>query len=309
MTILDLISFKVRAGIGRILAETYYKNSGKKLNAITHRYHGTINIEWVHIGTGERDTLLFLHGFSDRKENFYFTSKTLSNNLDIIIPDMPGFGQSTKDYNLKYSLEHYVDWLGEFIEHLPVENFHLAGNSLGGAVSAMLAERFPDKIISLILIDSFGFYMPGWESIYDEALEGKNLFHVESEKDFNRLRDIVFFNKPKFPLFVKEYMVKDTMDNRDWYDKIFYELVDLDLIRKREKTPEALSLNALCPHIKMPTLILWGNHDSIFPYHIADFIKERIPDSQMHIFDKVGHCPHLEAPEALAREVAKFLKR
>jgi len=83
---MNWILFKIKALIGWILTEFFYKKMGKNLKATSNQYHGAIDIEWSFIGSHKRDTILFLHGFSDRKENFYFASKMLRKNYDIIIP-------------------------------------------------------------------------------------------------------------------------------------------------------------------------------------------------------------------------------
>ncbi|KXB09353.1 hypothetical protein AKJ60_00450 [candidate division MSBL1 archaeon SCGC-AAA385M11] len=109
-------------------------------------------------------------------------------------------------------------------------------------MSTKLAVRYPEKVQSLILIDSLGFFMPNWESIYNEALEGKNLFYIESAEDYEKFRDRIFYKKPKTNDFVLKYLIKEAMDNKDWYNKIFNELFDLEAIRKNEIGIDEISL-------------------------------------------------------------------
>ena len=308
MNKINFIPFGIKARIGRKLTEAFYLKMGKRLEAEIHIYHGNIDIEWAYIGNRKRDTLLFLHGFADRKENFYFASQILSKDYDIIIPDMPGFGQSTIDSRLEYNLENYENWLSEFIEGIKIEKFHLAGNSLGGAVCTKLAAKYPDKIKSLSLINAAGFYITESKSIYDEVLNGLNLFQVGTPEDYEIFRDRVFHKKPDLPAFVREYMIKSAMDNHDWYGKIFDELLDMNLVKNKEKTMEDISLNSICNDIKMPTMIFWGKHDTLFPYKTAEFIKGEIPGSRTHIFKDLGHCPHHEGYRDFANELADFIK-
>jgi len=301
------IIFNVKAKIGSVLIESFYKKIGKKLGVKNHKYKGKIDIEWSSIKTGKNETLLLLHGFSDRKENFYFASESLKENFDIIIPDMPGFGKSTVDDKIEYRLENYCDWLADFIENNGIERFHLVGSSLGGAVAVLLATKFSDRVKSLSLVGTAGFYMSDKKSIYDEALNGQNLFQVDSSEDYERFRDRIFKKKVTLPNFVREYMIKLAIDNRDWYGKIFNDLGDIEMVKKNLKTMDDITLNSLCQEIKMPTMLFWGKHDTLFPYETADFLKDQIPNARVHIFEKLGHVPQLEDSQGFAKELSNFI--
>jgi pimeloyl-ACP methyl ester carboxylesterase len=61
-------------------------------------------------------------------------------------------------------------------------------------------------------------------------------------------------------------------------------------------------------NIKIPTLVIWGEKDKIVPVRFAHIFKEKIPDSQLKIMPKIGHSPHLEAPEKLSDIIIKFLR-
>ncbi len=174
------ILFSIKAMLGKKLTESFYKKMGKKFVAVINKYKGSIDIEWASIGNPRKQPIVFLHGFSDRKENFYFCLKRLKKDYYIILPDMPGFGQSTADENLVYDLDNYENWISEFIEGIGLKYFHLVGNSLGGAISAKLAMRHPERIKSLSLVDPAGLYISEEKSIYDEALRGINLFKVKT---------------------------------------------------------------------------------------------------------------------------------
>ncbi len=81
-------------------------------------------------------------------------------------------------------------------------------------------------------------------------------------------------------------------------NRSFSDLGAIDLVKNNELSMEEASLNASCPDITMPTLLLWGRHDTLFPCETADFLKERIPNAKAVIFEDLGHVPHIEAPGA-----------
>lgn len=303
------VLFYYKAFIGKILTESFYKELGKRLNAQTIIHKESVDIAWVKIGNGSKPTILFLHGFSDRKENFYFAAKNLYKNFDIIIPDLPGFGNSTSDRRLIYSLDNYENWLGEFIEQNNISRFHLVGNSLGGAIATRLAIKFPEKIRSLSLINPAGFYLPEKESVYDEALNGINLFMVETPEEYEKFRDRIFYNRPSLPKYVKEFMISSAIQNKDWYGKIFNEIANIKLVKDGVKTIEELSLNSACKKVQVSTNIFWGRHDTLLPYETAEFLKTQIKDANVFIFQNAGHCPHLEDPKLFAQELNDCLTK
>ncbi len=304
-----IVFFYIKAIIGKILTESFYKKFGKRLNAQILIHKGSVDIEWVKIGNGNKPTIVFLHGFSDRKENFYFSAKNLYKNFDIIIPDLPGFGNSTSDHRLVYSLDNYESWVCEFIEQNNISRFHLVGNSLGGAIATRLAIKFPDKIKSLSLIDPAGFYLSEKESVYDEALTGTNLFRVETPEGYEKFRDRIFYNRPSLPKYIKEFMISSAIKNKDWYGKIFNELANIKLVKDGVKTIEELSLNSTCKEVQVPTTIFWGKHDTLFPYETAEFLKQQIKEAEVVIFQDIGHCPHLENPKRFAQELNDCLEK
>jgi pimeloyl-ACP methyl ester carboxylesterase len=305
---MNSILFRIKALIGKNLTESFYKKLGERLNSTVNKHKDSVEIEWSFIGNGKKPNIIFLHGFSDKKENFYFAAKSLCKNYDIIIPDMPGFGNSTSENSLIYSLDNYETWLGEFIEKNSFTSFHLVGNSLGGAVSARLAVKYPDRIKSLSLVDPAGFYIPEEHSIYNEALNGVNLFQIATPKEYDIFRERIFYNKPKLPNFVKEFMIENATSSQDWYGKIFNELANISAVKKGIKTIEELSLNSICRKIKVPTKIFWGKHDTLFPYKTGEFLNKEIDGSEFYIFENVGHCPHLENPKEFSEKLDEFIK-
>jgi pimeloyl-ACP methyl ester carboxylesterase len=62
------------------------------------------------------------------------------------------------------------------------------------------------------------------------------------------------------------------------------------------------------PELRMPTLLIWGRHDHIFPASHAQAAKGRIPNGRLEIFDESGHTPQMEEPDRFNRLVLDFLQ-
>ena len=307
MTFKPSIAFRAKAKAGEAMLEAFSKKIGKRLGASLHSHQGPPFMEWAKIGSERKETLVLIHGFGDKKESFYFISKFLNEKLNLVIPDLPGFGKSGMDPDLVYNLSNYVDWLARFFEENSLDSFHLAGCSMGGAIATTFAARFPSKVKSLSLVGPAGFHLPGNPSIYDEALAGSNIFHIRSPADFETLQSRIFRKSPMLPTCIKEYMILKAIGDREWLAKIFDELLDMDSIKSGKISLEQAALNHLCKEINMPVMLFWGRHDSILPWQTAPFVEELFPRARVHIFEEYGHVPHLEGPQKLAKHMLKFI--
>lgn len=114
-----------------------------------------------HVGHGENKVIL-IHGFQSSSQFFEDLLESLDENIEVFAPDLIGYGESS--YVNKH--KEMADWakdLKYFSQKLNLENFSLAGWSLGGHVAMDFAGLYPDLIKNLILIASVGvkgFIMP-----------------------------------------------------------------------------------------------------------------------------------------------------
>ncbi len=300
-------TFKIKAFIGRLLMDRHLKSMGKTLGVKNQVFSGEVNIDWDEIRQGKRETILYLHGFSDRKESFYYAAKTLSGTYDIIMPELPGFGDSEKHHDRQYGIMDYLLWFEQFLLSLNIEKVHLAGASMGGAISAHLAVRHPEKVKSLTLIDSAGFVLDNYNTFYEEVLKDECPFLIKSEQEYEIFRQRVFFNQIKLPIFVKEYLIKKMIDNHDWYKKILYDTFNEKSLDGSTADKPVIILNDLFSKITIPVNIIWGKEDTLFPYQIAEYAHKAIDGSRLRILENIGHCPQLENPKLFSRTLEELL--
>lgn len=109
-----------------------------------------IEFSYYDFGSGQ-NCLIFLHGIQGSKDTFeYLKNSELSKNFRIIIPDLPGFGDSTIEDNEDYDLKSQSLKLIGLLNTLKIDNFIAYGHSLGGMIATLLLSIAPERVLSII---------------------------------------------------------------------------------------------------------------------------------------------------------------
>ncbi|MFZ2630024.1 MAG: alpha/beta hydrolase [Desulfosalsimonadaceae bacterium] len=259
-----------------------------------------VNGKSISLLESERDpakpTIVLIHGFAANKENWVRFSRYLTGAFHVVAMDLPGHGESVKDLNLNYDLDDQVGYVHEVLTALHIDTFHLAGNSMGGAISCLYAAAYPRQVQSLFLIDPSGIYQHKSELM--QCLEkGDNPLIVTSPKDFNRLMDFALERKPFIPWPVTGVMAEKAVANRPVNEDIFSQL----------RGPHKYVFADELKKITVPTLILWGTKDRIIHVDNASVFQQLIPHSRKMLMEDIGHAPMIEAPEQTAEIFMDFI--
>lgn len=255
----------------------------------------TDRIVYLEGGTGE--TVLLLHGYTADKDSWVYFAKWLTPAYHVVIPDLPGFGDSTKSLDENYSIDSQVKRLDRFAQVLQLKEFHIAGNAMGGAIAAVYAARFSQKIPTLALLTTTGVRTAKKSEFLLKWEKGENILLVGSRADFERALEFVFAKSPGMPGTFKNLMVAQCKADRKFNEKI-----GQDLLKER------LALEPLLPRIQAPALIVWGDHDRMTDISSVPILEKGLKKHQTVILKDTGHVPMLEKPEETAMAYMKFLK-
>jgi pimeloyl-ACP methyl ester carboxylesterase len=242
------------------------------------------NIALMRGGSGP--PLLVLHGASGAGAWLPFMA-ALAEKFDVIVPEHPGFGASdTPDWlDTIHDLAYfYLDVL----DQLDLRRVHLVGLSLGGWIAAELAVRDTARLASLTLVGAAGIHLKGVAQL-DPFLR----------TDEQRIRD--FFHDPKLAddmvaRLLQPEFADVAMQNRVTTAKLVWQ--------PRGYDPH---LRKWLHRIDVPTLLLWGANDRMFPMEYAFAYQQLIPGAQAVVIPECGHVPHLEKPDAFVRELVGFI--
>jgi pimeloyl-ACP methyl ester carboxylesterase len=240
-------------------------------------------IRLMRAGAGE--PLVYLHGASGAA--WLPALQTLSQKYDVIAPEHPGFGESdTPDWlDTIHDLAYfYLDVL----EALDLKGVHLIGNSLGGWLAAEIAVRNTSRLASLTLCNAAGLYVPG--------VKQSDSYMMSEEQ---RLRAF-FYDANKAEQMVARVMHPDREDtvlkNRATVARLSWQ--------PRSHDPD---LPKWLHRIDVPTLILWGDHDSSFPTEHALAYQKAIPGAKLALIPKCGHVPQIEKPDEFIAALESFI--
>lgn len=242
------------------------------------------------------EPLLLIHGFGGNKDNFTRLASKLGG-YHLIIPDLLGFGESSKTMDADYRADAQAKRLHELMQAKGVaSNLHVGGNSMGGAISVAYAALYPKEVQSLWLVDSAGFWSAGMpESLKDATLENNPLL-VDSTEDFYDLYDFVMYKPPYIPKTVKAVFAQERIANKALHANILEQIVE-DNVEARAKV---IAAN------KIPTLVVWGEKDQVIKPDTVNLIKSIIPQSQVIMMPDIGHVPMVEAVDQTAKDYKTF---
>ena len=247
--------------------------------------------------TGE--PLLLIHGFGGNKDNFTRIARQLEG-YHLIIPDLLGFGASSKPMSTDYRSEAQATRLHELLQAKGLAaNIHVGGNSMGGAISVAYAAKYPKEVKSLWLVDSAGFWSAGiHEALAGATLENNPLL-INSNEDFYKMYDFVMYKPPYLPKSVKAVFAQERIANKELHAKILEQIVT-DNVEERAK---------IIAQYKIPTLVVWGEKDQIIKPETVKLIKEIIPQSEVIMMPEVGHVPMVEALYKTADDYKAFREK
>ncbi|NQU69803.1 MAG: alpha/beta fold hydrolase [Rhodospirillales bacterium] len=235
---------------------------------------------------GDGPPVLFLHGAGGAGVWLPFMER-LAEHHEVIVPDHPGYGHSdTPDWldELPDLAFFYLD----FLEAQGLSGVHVVGSSLGGWVGAEMAIRDSSRLASLTLVNAAGIHVDG-------APKGDLFLWTPEERVRNLFHD---------PAIAEARLAIEPTEE------------EADIGLKNEFTTAKLAwsprfynpqLRKWVHRIKLPTLVVWGDDDRIFPAEYAAAWHELIPGSRMEIFPDCGHLPHVEKSDAFVDTFNRFI--
>jgi pimeloyl-ACP methyl ester carboxylesterase len=275
-------------------------NLERSASGLDHKTVVVAGETWHYLEGGPEDAevLLLIHGFGGDKDNWTRFARSLTESYRVIAPDLPGFGESAWHVDWDYSLFPQRERLHGFARALDLNQFHVAGNSMGGHLAALYTHRYSQDVISLSLVDNAGVAAPV-ETDHERAItKGKNPLIVETVDDFDVLLSFVTHKKPFAPWPVKGVFARRAVDHAESNHAIFDSYI----------ADRSAGLELILGDIRRPVLIIWGELDRILDVSLVAVMRPLLPQAEVIIMQDTGHMPMLERPAETAAHYLSFLQ-
>lgn len=242
---------------------------------------------------GEGEAVVMLHGGGPGASgwsNFHRNVAAFAQHHRVLIPDLPGFGKSSRTlYEERigtFNARVLRDWLGA----LGIERVHFVGNSMGGHVAMQFALDHPQMVRSLVLMAP-ALPVAFIASNPTEGAKSLRGYYHGSGPSLERMREFL-------GALVHDPAQIDEQTLRERFERS----VDPEVVawsRKMAPRPERFEpLWKELDRITARTLLVWGRDDRVVPLDRALFMLHQMPDVRLHVLGRCGHWAMLEHPEA-----------
>ncbi|OVA08344.1 Alpha/beta hydrolase fold-1 [Macleaya cordata] len=251
--------------------------------------------------SNSKPPLILIHGFgANPLWQWCQQVQSLSSQFSLYVPDLVFFGKSTTKSSERSEIFQAVS-IGKLLEKLGVKWYSVMGTSYGGFVAYHMARMWP-KRVEKVIIASSAVNMRRREN--EELIEKAKVERIEDlmlPSKAAQLRVSMSLAVFKRPFFLPDFVLNDIIhtllsENRE--EKIQL-LKGLTLGKD-----DTLQISPL----QQEVLIVWGEHDKIFPLEKAFELKELLGDKvSMEVIKKTAHAPQQENPKQFNSIVRKFL--
>lgn len=243
--------------------------------------------------------IVFLHGsgpgasgYSNFKQNAAWLAE---HGWRCIVPDLPGYGLSSKPADREYVLDFFVQTVHAFLNAIGIDRCVLIGNSLGGAIALKYTLDHPEVVSRLVVMGPGGleerevyFQMPGIQRMMTDFAGG-----VLDRDGMRKLLQLLVFDP--------RHVTEELLDER----------VPVVAMQPKEvlSTMRVPNLTAELPKIKAPVLGFWGVEDRFCPASGASRILEGCPEAEFVLVNRCGHWVMVEHADLFNHTVLDFLRR
>jgi len=250
--------------------------------------NGTVNAAQI----GEGTPLFLFHSLLSDRASFDAIAPKLSRSFRLIVPELPGFGRSQA---VGGGLAEIADRMAEAVKDAAEGREAIVlGNGYGGFVALQMAIRYPGIATKLILADcGAAFSEPGREAF-------RNMAAASRAKGLAAITDVAMRR-----LFSPEFQADhpDLMAGR----RAAFLRTDPEVFRAACDALAALDLRPELGNVRVPVLVLVGEHDEATPPPMSQELAAGLPRARLEIIPGCAHVPQLQSPYVFLDAIGDFL--
>jgi len=276
---------------------------------VAHSDHSHfINVDGVRMhfqefGDAAKPPMILIHGYTASVYVWKTVAPMLADNgFRVIAVDLVGFGWSEKPRWFEYSIQAQARMISRFMNALGIGRSSVVGNSYGGAVALNLTLDYPEMVEKLVLVDPVTNDSPKNHPVLKiVAVRGIGEMltpFIADSKLFLRARMHNTLAKANHHLITEERMesIRRPLNAADGHHSL--------LATSRNWNAGRIEQDAHL--IKQPTLIIWGEQDTVIPIKGGYKLRQEMPNARLIVFKDCGHVPPEEKSELFTEFVAEF---
>ena len=250
--------------------------------------NGTVNVAQ----SGKGPALFLLHSLLSDRASFDAVVPKLSQSFRVIVPELPGFGKSGA---VSGALADVADRMAEAVEDAAGgDDTIVLGNGYGGFVALQMAIRHPNIATKLVLADcGAAFSEEGREAF-------RNMAAASQARGLQAITDVAMRR-----LFAPEFQAQHPDLMRDRREAFLQ--TDPDVFRAACAALAELDLRPQLAQVKVPALVLVGEHDEATPPPMSYELAAGLPNACLKIILGCAHVPQLQSPEVFLDAIGDFL--
>lgn len=249
-----------------------------------------VRLRYAEQGNADGLPVILLHGYGDSSASYSRVMPLMDAKYRIFALDQRGHGESDRPAS-GYQFADFAADVVAFMDALNLKKAVIVGHSMGSFVAQQVAVGAPERVEKLVLIGSA-------PTVRNEVVLGL-------QKDVNALKDPVSLD------FIREFQYGTVYRKPpdEFMNRIIAESRKLPARVWREVMTGMLAADSKSQlgKIKTPTLILWGDKESIFQRQEQNELAAAIPNSVFKVYTGVGHCPNWENPEQVVKDLEEFI--
>lgn len=262
-----------------------------------------VSVHYQEFGDSKKPKMILIHGFTASTYTWKTAAPILAGHgYHVIAVDLLGYGFSEKPSWFDYTIASQSQMILRFMNRLRIAKAVLIGNSYGGAVSLWLTLDHPERVEKLVLVST----------VINDEPKCSPIIRLLLAPGIGELLSPFLIDSRSF----LKYRISKTLDDANHHlitqnriDSIMLPLKSADAHRSILTTVRNWNANRIEKEahlINQPTLLIWGENDSIIPKASGEILYDKISNSRLMIFRNCGHLPSEENPSLFTALVTEF---
>jgi non-heme chloroperoxidase len=252
-----------------------------------------VRVQYVEQGSRSGVPVVMLHGYSDSWHSFEPILPFLPSSIHAYAISQRGHGNTGRP-TAGYSPGDFAEDVAEFMDTVGIDSAVVVGHSMGSLVAQRFALDYPHRTIGLVLIGS-GPGMRGnpvWSELRAPVLELTDPVDPQFVREFQEST----LAQPVPPTFLNKVVQESRKLPARVWRSIWYDFAEVDHSDELAQ-------------VKVPTLVTWGDRDSVFSRRDQEAIMAAVPGARLQVYAGAGHGAHWEEPERFASDLVAFVRR